>query len=135
MIAVNVEHLGDMQFEVKARGHRVLSDQPSENGGFDEGMTPPELLLASLGSCAGYYAADYLRTNNILSRGTRLSVSAEKVPGPARMDRFQIEVEVPSELTDAQRTGIERAIQRCLIKNTFLHPPAIAVDVHSAVTA
>jgi uncharacterized OsmC-like protein len=28
-----------------------------DTGGFDEGMTPPELLLTSLGSCAGFYAA------------------------------------------------------------------------------
>lgn len=46
---VRVEHLGGVQFEITARQHRIVSDQPAENGGFDEGMTPPELLLASLG--------------------------------------------------------------------------------------
>jgi len=58
---VIVEHLGGVQFEIKARQHRIACDQPAENGGFDEGMTPPELLLASLGSCAGFYAAQYLK--------------------------------------------------------------------------
>ena len=58
---VIVEHLGAVQFEIKARGHIIVTDQPRENGGFDEGMTPPELLLASLGSCAAFYAAQYLR--------------------------------------------------------------------------
>ena len=47
---VTVERLGSVLFEIKARGHSIVSDQPEENGGFDEGMTPPELLLASLGS-------------------------------------------------------------------------------------
>ena len=45
---VLVEHLGSVQFEITARQHRVVSDQPVEQGGFDEGMTPPELMLASL---------------------------------------------------------------------------------------
>jgi len=45
---VTVEHLGALQFEIKARQHAIVSDQPPENGGHDEGMTPPELLLASL---------------------------------------------------------------------------------------
>jgi hypothetical protein len=30
------------------------SDQPVENGGDDSAMTPPELFLASLGSCAAF---------------------------------------------------------------------------------
>jgi hypothetical protein len=51
---VVIEHLGAVQFEIKARGHAIVTDQPRENGGFDEGMTPPELLLASLGSCAAF---------------------------------------------------------------------------------
>ena len=58
---VFVQHLGAVQFEVKARRHTIISDQPVEGGGFDEGMTPPELMLAALGSCAAYYAAEYLR--------------------------------------------------------------------------
>ena len=47
---VRVDHLGDVQFEIKARGHKVYCDQPTEAGGFDEGMTPPEFFLASIGS-------------------------------------------------------------------------------------
>jgi uncharacterized OsmC-like protein len=45
-VEVTVEHLGAVQFEIKARQHTIASDQPGENGGFDEGMTPPELFLA-----------------------------------------------------------------------------------------
>lgn len=56
---VTIEHLGAVQFEIKARQHTILSDQPPENFGHDEGMTPPELLLASLGSCAAFYASQY----------------------------------------------------------------------------
>lgn len=62
---VQVQHLGDLQFEIHARNHTIVSDQPADNGGYDEGMTPPELLLASLGSCAGFYAAQYFRKNGL----------------------------------------------------------------------
>ena len=44
---VTVEHLGSVQFEIRTRNHSIISDQPINDGGFDEGMTPPELLLAS----------------------------------------------------------------------------------------
>src|SRR5215475_12713740 len=62
---VTVRHRGDVQFEAEARGHRVLCDQPAENHGSDQGITPPEFLLASLATCAGYYAVQYLKTRSL----------------------------------------------------------------------
>ena len=58
-------------------------------------MTPPELFLASLGSCAAYYAAEYLRQKGLATEGTRVQVIAEKVPNPPRVDNIRIEVELP----------------------------------------
>jgi len=132
---VIVEHLGDAQFQIKARQHKIACDQPEENGGFDEGMSPPELLLAALGSCAGYYAAQYLRKHKLQKAGTLVHVSAEKVKNPARMDNFRIEVEMPVELNAERRKGVEDAVHHCLIHNTLLHPPQIAIEVKSPVVA
>jgi len=130
---VTVEHLGAVQFEIKSRQHTIASDQPQENGGYDEGMTPPELLLASLGSCAGFYAAQYLRKYKLATEGTKVRVKAEKVKDPPRIDDFQIEVESPVELTDEQRSGMERAVEHCLIHNTLLHPPKIRIQIKDEV--
>lgn len=128
---VTVEHLGAVQFEIKARQHTIASDQPPENGGFDEAMTPPELFLASLGSCAAFYAAAYLRKHKLAERGTKVCVTAEKHKDPARLDDFRIFVEVPQVLDPKHIDGIEQAIHHCLIHNTLLHPPSIAIEIHS----
>jgi len=130
---VTVEHLGAVQFEIKARQHLLVSDQPPENNGFDEGMTPPELLLASLGSCAAYYAVDYLKRSKLQPEGVRVRVTAEKVKAPFRLDNFRVEVEAQQELTDDQLKGMEEAVHRCLIHNTLLYPPKISVKVAAAV--
>jgi uncharacterized OsmC-like protein len=53
IIEVRIQHLDEVTFEASARGHRVVCDQPPDNGGSDSGMTPPEYLLASLGTGAG----------------------------------------------------------------------------------
>ena len=95
---ISVEHLGGVQFEIKARQHTIACDQPTgSNGGYDEGMTPPELLLASLGSCAGFYAVMYLKKHKLSTQGTRVHVSAEKAKAPARMEDFRITVDVPAD--------------------------------------
>ena len=131
---VTVEHLGAVQFEIRARGHVVASDQPVDAGGFDEGMTPPEFLLAALGSCAGYYAAQYLRKQKLASEGTRVRVACEKVKSPVpRMTNFVVEVDSPVELTEKQRAGLDEAVEHCLVQNTLLHPPKISLKIETPV--
>ena len=133
---ITVEHLGALQFEIKARGHSVVSDQPTDSGGFDEGMTPPEFLLASLGSCAGFYAAQYLRKHKLATEGTRVRVTCEKVKDPVpRMTNFVIEVEAPAELTEEHRNGVQESIEHCLVHNTLLHSPKISLKVEGVVPA
>ncbi|MGD0416897.1 MAG: OsmC family protein [Terriglobales bacterium] len=126
---ITVEHLGALQFEIRARQHLIVSDQPPENGGHDEGMTPPELLLASLGSCVGFYAAQYLRKHKLATEGTRVRVIADKLKDPARIDNFRIEIETSAALTEQHRSGVENAAHHCLIHNTLLHPPSIVVEI------
>ena len=130
---VTVEHLGAVQFEIKARQHSIACDQPPENGGYDEGMTPPELMLASLGSCAAFYAAQYLRKHKLADEGTSVRVTAEKLKDPARLGEFHIEVESPVELNEKHRQGVEEAVHHCLIHNTLLHPPKIEIRVEAPV--
>ena len=133
---ITVEHLGALQFEIKARGHSVVSDQPIDNGGFDEGMTPPEFLLASLGSCAGFYAAQYLRKHKLATEGSRVRVTCEKVKDPVpRMTNFVIEVDAPVELNEDHRMGIQEAVEHCLVQNTLLHAPEISLKVEGVVPA
>jgi putative redox protein len=133
---ITVEHLGSVQFEIKTRGHSIISDQPLENGGFDEGVTPPELLLASLGSCAGYYAAQYLRKHKLAAEGTRVRVTCDKVTTPVpRLTNFLVEIDAPSDLTEAQRKGVLQAVEHCLVHNTLLNAPQITLKVESPAHA
>ncbi len=128
---VVINHLGDVQFEVKARNHTVYCDQPADAGGYDEGMTPPELLLASLATCAGYYAVEYLKTRDLPKEGVRVKISAEKAKNPARLAKFLIDVEAP-ELTDPQHIeGVRRSVEKCLIKNTLLVAPEIELGIRA----
>jgi uncharacterized OsmC-like protein len=129
---VQVKHLGQVKFEASARGHRVLCDQPTENGGSDSGMTPPEFLLSALATCAGYYAAEYLKARSLPAEGLEVKASAEKAKHPARMDNFRIVVTAPG-LPPEHEAGLKRAVAACLIHNTLLNPPAIETVIHAPV--
>jgi uncharacterized OsmC-like protein len=125
-------YLGEAKFEAIARGHRVICDQPATTGGSDSGMTPPEFLLVSLGTCAGFYAAQYLKARSLPADGLRVKVTAEKATQPARLGRFRIEVTAP-ELDPQHQAGILRAVKLCLVHNTLLNAPAIDVVLNAPV--
>jgi uncharacterized OsmC-like protein len=126
-----IRYLDGVRFESESRGHKVLSDQPVENGGEDTGMTPPEFLLASLGTCAAYYAAQYLRIHKLPVEGLTVRVAAEKATQPARMGSFRIEVESPAADDARHIEGLARAAKKCLIHNTLVVPPSIDIAVRT----
>jgi len=126
---VKVDQIDGVRFSIQARSHAIVSDQPKENGGADSGMTPPELLLASLGSCAAYYAAEYLRSRGLADRGVEVTVEAEKLKQPARLGKFRIGVTSPVNLSDEQHEAMTRAVHHCLVHNTLLSVPEVAIEV------
>lgn len=124
-----ITYRGGVQFEVDARGHKVICDQPLDNGGQNAGMSPPEFLLASLGTCAAFYAAQYLRTRSLPAEGLEVRVNATKAMGPARLGSFRIEIRVPGLEDEKHKAGILRAAKSCLIHNTLLQAPEIEMTL------
>ena len=126
---LKVTHVDGVKFEIQARSHTIVSDQPADNGGADAGMTPPELLLASLASCAAFYAVQYLKTRHLAESGVEVSVTAEKLKNPGRLGNFRIQVACPVPLSQEQTEGLIRSVHHCTIHNTLLSPPKIDIDL------
>jgi uncharacterized OsmC-like protein len=124
-----VRYLDGVKFAAAARGHEVICDQPSDDSGADSGMTPPEFLLTSLGTCAGFYAVQYLKARGLAADGLTVRVSAEKAKAPARIASFRIEINVPGLADERHTEGVLRAAKACLIANTLLNPPVIETVV------
>jgi uncharacterized OsmC-like protein len=128
-----VRFLDGVRFEAESRGLKVICDQPTENGGQNSGMTPPEFLLSALGTCAGYYAVVYLTARKLSTAGLTVKVEAGKAQQPARMENFRIVIDVPGLDDPRHRDGVLRAAKNCLIHNTLLHPPAMEVVLAAEV--
>jgi len=131
---VSAHYRAAAKFEVVARGPRLICDQPIHDGGADEGMSPPEFLLASLATCAGYYAAQYLKTRGLPAEDLTVRVTAEKAAQPARVASFEIEVTALG-LDERHQAGIVRAVNACLIHNTLSGQPSIGITVNTGALA
>jgi putative redox protein len=126
---VDVKHMGDVQFSVTTRGHVIYSDQPEDNGGYDEGMTPPEMFLGALGACAAYYAVAYLKRHNLPYEGTLVEAHAEKLKNPARLGEFVLRVTTPTTLSEEHRKGVDASVDKCILHNTLTHPPTLRTEI------
>jgi uncharacterized OsmC-like protein len=91
-------------------------------------------MLASLGSCAAFYAVQYLKARNLAETSVEVSVTADKLMQPPRLGNFKVNVVCPISLTEDQNAGIMRAIHRCLIHNTLLSPPEILLELTTGET-
>jgi uncharacterized OsmC-like protein len=124
-------HLDGKRFETVVGRHRIITDQPVSAGGTDTGPTPPEVLLASLGACAGHYAVEYLRARSLPLTGLEILVFAEKGTSPARLALFRVQVSLPG-IDERHRQGLLRAVNACLIHNTLKAGPEIEIEVSVA---
>jgi uncharacterized OsmC-like protein len=125
---VRIRHKKGKQSEAYARFHRVVCDQPFDDGGEDGGMTPPELMLSALGCCAMHYAAEYLRTRGFGTENVEIRVSAEKGGQPVRLLEIGIEVEAPG-LDLRARQGLLKSVEACLLHRTLTAPPRVKVSL------
>jgi putative redox protein len=132
---IEIEHIGDQQYTIATRGHVIYSDQPEDNGGYDEAMTPPEIFLGALGACAAFYAIAYLKRAGLPYEGTRVEATAEKLKNPARLGEMVLQVTTPAELTDEHRRGVDASVAKCILHNTLTHPPSISTAVNGVVTS
>jgi uncharacterized OsmC-like protein len=126
---VKVSQVEGVKFNIQARSHIITCDQPADNNGTDCGMTPPELLLASLGSCAAFYAVQYLKSRKLAENGVEVTVDADKLTQPGRLGNFRIHVECPVPLTEEQTEAMHRAVHHCTIHNTLLSMPEIKIEI------
>ena len=130
---VTVNHIGDVQFSMRTRSHTLYTDQPAENGGWDEAMTPPEIFLSAIGACAAFYAVAYLKKKGLPYEGTEVEISAEKLTSPARLGEIRVVVHAPSELAPEHKAGVDDSVHHCVLHNTLIHPPKVTVEVGTPV--
>ncbi|MBE9113392.1 OsmC family protein [Nodosilinea sp. LEGE 07298] len=132
---VQVTYQNGVKFQASCRGHQILSDQSLDSYGQDEGMTPPEWFLSSLGACVGFYAVKYLEARHLATSGLEIAVTADKVTDPLRIDHIHIQVKSSMPIEPRHQKGLERAVDACIIHNTLTHPPTITTEVLSPAIA
>jgi putative redox protein len=115
---VTVSHRGGVEFAAAARGHVIHTSASRNVGGADDAMMPTELVLAAVGTCVSYYAAQYLKKQQLPMAPLNVRVTAEIAKNPARLDAFHVYLELPP-LSAEHTAGVEDAVHHCTVHNTL----------------
>ncbi|MBK8047581.1 MAG: OsmC family protein [Anaerolineales bacterium] len=110
---------GDMLFESKLGNHSILIDVPANMGGSDRAPTPPELFVASLGSCVGAFVAHYCNNAGIDTRDMSVDVSFDKVEDPTRLTNVKITVKMPHGACGRRKEALRRVAEHCPVHETI----------------
>lgn len=133
-LEISLQHTGKARFVAEARHHRLILDQPAEDGATDQGMSPAELLLASLGGCIGQYVAQYLGLRALSAEGLSIRVTAQPASRPLRLRDFTVEVTVPA-LTERQVRALEKSFPAGLVHNAIRFENSVSVCATSSKVA
>jgi len=122
-----------MRFAAQVRSHRIVTDQPEHAGGEDTGVSPIELLGASLGSCIAFYVQQFCDARGLPYEGMEVRVEQHGERNPARVAGFVVRVLMPTELPEHQLEMLERVVRSCPAHNTLAGGAAMNIEIVAPV--
>ena len=125
---IKVNFLDNLRLEAKFDDFTVVADQPIRYKGDGSAPSPFDYFLASSALCAAYFVKVYCKARDIPTEDIRLSQNNIVDPEDRYNQIFQIQVELPEYISDKDRQGILRSIDRCTVKKVVQTGPEFKIE-------
>ncbi len=125
---IKVNFLDNLRLEAKFDDYTVITDQPIRYKGDGSAPSPFDYFLASSALCAAYFVKVYCVGKGISTDDIRLSQNNIVDPEDRYNQIFQIQVELPDSISDKDRAGILRSIERCTVKKVIQTGPEFKIE-------
>ncbi len=125
---IKVNFLDKLRLEAKFDDFTVIADQPIRYKGDGSAPGPFDYFLASSALCAAYFVKLYCNTRNIPTENIRLSHNNVVDPENRYKQIFKIQIELPADISDKDRQGILRSIDRCTVKKVVQAGPDFIIE-------
>ncbi len=132
---VKVNFLDKLRLEAKFDDFTVIADQPIRYKGDGSAPGPFDYFLASSALCAAYFVKLYCSTRNIPTENIRLSHNNIVDPEDRYKQIFKIQIELPADISEKDRIGILRSIDRCTVKKVVQTGPEFLIEEVASLDA
>jgi len=119
---------GGVAVEADFNGFTVRTDQPVESGGEGSAPSPFALYLASLGTCAGFYALRFCQERKLETAGLGLDLQVVRDEESRLPSLVRLTLRLPDGFPEKYRKAIIRATDQCAVKRSLQSPPAFEVE-------
>ncbi len=134
MGTITTRYLGDMLFESQLGRHTLFIDVPATMGGTDRAPTPPELFVASLGSCVAAFAAQYCNRSGINAEGMTVTVNFDKVENPTRLTNLRVTIHLPHGVCGDREGALLRVAEHCPVHETIATLSEVQFEIVDAAS-
>lgn len=134
-MTMQISFPGGLAVDATYRARTIHTDQPVEEGGRGTALSPFDLFLVSIGTCAGFYVLRFFQERGIETAGLSLTLETERQEGSKHLAAVRLEIGLPPQFPEKYRTAVVRAAEHCTVKRHLEEPPRIevtAVDGSSA---
>jgi ribosomal protein S12 methylthiotransferase accessory factor len=128
LMEIKVNFLDNLRLEAKFDDFTVIADQPIRYKGDGSAPGPFDYFLASSALCAAYFVKVYCLSRDIPTDNIRLSQNNIVDPENRYNQVFKIQVELPESISDKDRQGILRSIERCTVKKVVQTGPEFKIE-------
>ena len=125
---INVRFLENLKLEANFDDFSITTDQPVRYKGDGTAPSPFDYFLASSALCAAYFVKVYCKARDIPTEDVKLSQNNIIDPENRYNQIFNIQVELPESISERDREGILRSMDRCTVKRVIQNAPEFKID-------
>lgn len=125
---INVKFLDNLKLEASFDDFTITTDQPVRYKGDGTAPSPFDYFLASSALCAAYFVKVYCKARNIPTDDIKVSQNNIVDPENRYNQIFNIQVELPESISEHDREGILKSMDRCTVKKVIQSSPEFRID-------
>ncbi|NMC40512.1 MAG: osmotically inducible protein C, partial [Bacteroidales bacterium] len=108
-------------------GHKIITDQPTDNGGWNTAPAPFDLYLASIGTCAGIYVKSFCDNRQIPAEGIRIIQTHEWDKETGLPVNIKLDIKLPHDFPEKYKSSLIHVAELCKVKKSIANPPKFEI--------
>jgi uncharacterized OsmC-like protein len=133
---LSVSYHDGTRYDIVSRSHRIVTDQPVEDGGQDAGVSPVELFVGSVASCVAYFVGRLCARHGISHDGLRVEADWAMAENPHRVGRIDLAIHLSHPVEPDMKERLLKVAHGCTVHQSLAIAPPVDIRFgrHTAST-
>jgi putative redox protein len=121
---------GGTRYDITCGQHRIVTDQPAEDGGQDAGMSPVELFVGSVAGCVAYFVGQFCARHQISREGLVVHADWDLAEHPHRVGRIEIDIHLPHRIPVELKERLLKVAHGCTVHQSLTVAPKVTIALN-----